>query len=287
MKNIRLIIGKILKKIADIILSDAYSLDIFKNECLNRGHLVTDLDMSNFKCTMNGNDIFLRKRGSDISVFYQIIFHQEYFPIIEFINKYNLRIENIIDCGANVGLASIYFNSFYSEARIIAVEASTENFLIMEKNVCKFPNIKPLHNAIWKTSGTVSIDKNFRDKLPWSFSVTDAKNCKGEQVASITMSQIMKENDMLSIDLLKVDIEGGEKAIFTDIESCKFLKVTKIIAIEIHDEINIRSEIEKVLLHYGFLSVLSGETNLAINMNLFNFYEFQKINRDLEFVSNV
>lgn len=278
MKKLRLIGGKILKKISDVVLSDAYAFEIFKNECRNRGYTVTDLDKSYFKCAMNGSDFLLRKNSSDISVFYQVIIHAEYFPVVELIKKYGLRIDNIVDCGANVGLAAVYFNSFFTDAKIVSVEASDVNFQLLKNNVCHFDKIIPLHKAIWKNSGTVCIDTNFRDKLQWSYSVTDTNNDESEQVSSITINELMQENDMTSIDLLKVDIEGGEKEIFTNIESCKFLEVTKIIAIEIHDEFDIRSKIEKVLLHYGFFSVISGETNLAINMNLFNFSEFKEKN---------
>lgn len=47
--------------------------------------------------------VLLRKDTSDVKVFYQVLFNLEYDIKIDF------EVKNIIDLGANIGMASVYF----------------------------------------------------------------------------------------------------------------------------------------------------------------------------------
>jgi hypothetical protein len=48
------------------------------------------------------------------------------------------------------------------------------------------------------------------------------------------------------------------------------LSITEILAIEIHDEFNIREEIFDVLRAHGFLLFNSNETTIALNESILN-----------------
>ena len=67
---------------------------------------------------------------------------------------------------------------------------------------------------------------------------------------------------------MKIDIEGAERFIFDNNNDLSFLKKTKIIAIEIHDEYNIREEIISILKENQFLLLESGELTIGINKSL-------------------
>src|SRR5436309_569985 len=60
--------------------------------------------------------VFLRSNTSDHSAFWQIFIDKQYEYPIEFIPN------TIIDCGANIGLTSVYYANKYPQATIIAVE---------------------------------------------------------------------------------------------------------------------------------------------------------------------
>jgi UDP-N-acetylglucosamine transferase subunit ALG13 len=63
-----------------------------------------------------------------------------------------------------------------------------------------------------------------------------------------------------AIDLLKIDIEGGERYIFNEArEGLEFLAITRVIAIEIHDEYQIEDRIQAILRDAGFVISHSGE----------------------------
>jgi FkbM family methyltransferase len=54
-------------------------------------------------------------------------------------NQYDIHfpfeIKNIIDAGANIGLASVYFSQRFVNSTIVAIEPSKENFEILSKNI--------------------------------------------------------------------------------------------------------------------------------------------------------
>src|SRR5687767_1399155 len=68
------------------------------------------------------NDILIRKSFSDLPIFYQV------FAELQYDINYYLKFKpvNIIDCGANVGYASIFFAANYKGSRIIAIEPQTD-----------------------------------------------------------------------------------------------------------------------------------------------------------------
>ena len=59
--------------------------------------------------------VFLRRSTSDIKTFNQVFINMEYRFDISFSPEF------IIDCGANIGLASLYFNQTYPAASIVAL----------------------------------------------------------------------------------------------------------------------------------------------------------------------
>ena len=61
----------------------------------------------------------------------------------------NLHPGTIIDGGANVGYASVFFAITYPQARIFAVEPEESNFEMLLKNVRYYRNIIPIHAALW------------------------------------------------------------------------------------------------------------------------------------------
>jgi len=52
------------------------------------------------------------------------------------------------DCGANVGLTSLYFAAGYPKALIYIIEADPGNFSLLEKNTASEPRIRPIHACV-------------------------------------------------------------------------------------------------------------------------------------------
>ena len=55
----------------------------------------------------------------------------------------------VIDAGANVGYASIYFARKFPTAMVIALEPEPNNFSQLVRNTSIIPNIRPVQAALW------------------------------------------------------------------------------------------------------------------------------------------
>lgn len=218
--------------------------------------------------------IKLRKRpSSDIDVFQQIYREKDYLYVVNVYNdNFNKKKDgciNIIDAGANIGLTSLFFLENFNRANIVCVEPEIENFKILDFNLdnnsdCK---IVKINGAVWSSNSKIKIINDFRDKLDWSFRVEETSDAEAIQAYSI--NKLIKDNNFRVLDILKMDIEGSEKQIFTSPSSnLDFLKITKCIALEIHDEFECRKDIYKVLNDFGFKLFNQGELTIGINQNL-------------------
>jgi FkbM family methyltransferase len=133
-----------------------------------------------------------------------------------------------------------------------------------ERNI-QNSNVKLYERALSeKENMRYSVERNFRDKKDWS--ITTKSDVTGA-VIGISVSEIIKDNGLKYISLLKIDIEGAERFIFNMENDLSYLKITQIVALEIHDEFNIRSSIENILIENNFLLFNSGELTIGINKN--------------------
>jgi FkbM family methyltransferase len=173
--------------------------------------------------------VLLRRDTSDIDVFEDVFLDGAYSaPQLS-------HVRSIVDCGANVGLASLYFLRAYPAARIVAVEPDPENVTAARKNLAAYHNRATLlAAAVWPSTGAVTVHRgDYRDGRHWSSQVSiDAT--KGERVRAITIDEILDTHGIAQLDILKIDIEGAEKALFQG--NTEFLNRTRCILIELHDD---------------------------------------------------
>lgn len=210
--------------------------------------------------------------SSDLKVFEQVYFWNGYSCVLECYRKNYSdpgKILNIIDCGSNIGLTSLYFLESFPNSRLLAIEPEKENFALMNFNLDNsiWPNIEKLNGAVWSSNSKIKILKDFRDQSDWSFRVEETK--EENSVEAFSIDYLIKAYKFNIIDILKIDIEGAEAELFTSPNSnLDFLKITKCLAIEIHDEFNCRSEIERILKDYGFILFNWSELTIGYNQNL-------------------
>ena len=151
--------------------------------------------------------VALRKGTSDIGTFEDIFVTGEY--------SVHAAIDPgvIIDAGANIGCASLYFARKYPSAHIVAVEPSKSNFDLLVRNTKAYDNIKPVHAAVWGRSANLRIENP--SALANSFVVIEEEEPSKETIPGMTVRQIAAEAGLDRIDLLKMDIEGAEINVFS------------------------------------------------------------------------
>jgi FkbM family methyltransferase len=169
----------------------------------------------------------LRVRTSDLSTYTEILLRGEYAFDLPFSPR------TIVDAGANIGMASIYFAHRYPEAKIIAIEPEASNFAVLARNVQPYPTIKPVHAAVWNQDGEVHVgepDPETGASGKWSF--VTRRQGTGDTIRAVTLPTLMREFDVDVIDLAKIDIEGSEQEIFED---TRWLTGLRCMMIELHD----------------------------------------------------
>lgn len=129
----------------------------------------------------------------------------------------NLCINTIVDLGANIGIETIRFAKMYPQASIFSVEAATENYRTLLLNTNGNPNCTCVHGTIWHKATPLTLTKHTLDSQTWR--VQETENSSDANTQGITFSEIMEKYNIKEVDILKVDIEGAEKQLFS--ESCK------------------------------------------------------------------
>jgi len=170
--------------------------------------------------------IFLRNNTSDITVFYQIFFEKSYAV------DYRIAPKIIIDCGANIGLASIFYKIRFPNSVIYAIEPETSNFNLMLRNTEGSKNIICIKGGIWNKQTNLLIDNDISGN--WGFKVNEVNYSNNNTVSGISIPYLMEQYRFDEIDVLKIDIEGSEKEMFES-NFKSWLPKTKVLLIELHD----------------------------------------------------
>lgn len=172
--------------------------------------------------------IHLRMPSSDIWVYKQIFIDTEYkFTVVK-------QPKIIIDAGANIGLASIYFSQMFPDAKIIALEPELSNFTLLLENVKKYKNILPIQAALWSHNTKINICNSGHGE--WGFMTYDkqVEDIKVEhEVEAFSVDQLIDKFALDRIDILKIDIEGAELEVFNDTKL--WLEKVDSLIVELHD----------------------------------------------------
>ncbi|MDD4901399.1 MAG: FkbM family methyltransferase [Patescibacteria group bacterium] len=170
--------------------------------------------------------LIIRKNTTDILIFRSIFIFKEFeLPI-------KIKPRFIIDGGAYTGLSSLYYSSKYPNAKIFAVEPEESNFEILEKHTRKNLNITRIKAGLWHKEAFLKIVNGKTGK--WDFTVKEVAEFEPNSIKAVTIDDLLKRSGFDEIDILKLDIEGSEKELFSKNYSSWINKVN-IIVIELHD----------------------------------------------------
>lgn len=196
--------------------------------------------------------IHLRPGTTDRQVFREVFLFKEY----NFSLTKNPSV--IIDAGANIGLATVFFKTRFPDARVYAIEPDSKNFSVLTQNTKEYINTHPIHSALWKNDSYLRIkDKN---ENAWAFQVEECAAEATDSFSAISIETLMKKNGIAHIDLLKLDIEGAEKDLFASNYEY-WLPRTKVIIIELHDWMKegCSREFFRAIINYRFrVSIYAG-----------------------------
>lgn len=170
--------------------------------------------------------VYLRKNETDVTVFNNV-FHRREYDI-----DFREIPEVIVDGGANIGLTSVFFAQKFPDATIVAVEPEPGNFAMLKRNTAPYPNVRALNCGLWNKSTNLRIIDY--GEGAWAFVVTEVPEAASDTVKAMSIRDLMQEQGLTKIDLLKIDIEGSEKELFEE-GAGEWLPYVRTIVVELHD----------------------------------------------------
>lgn len=182
--------------------------------------------------------VAMRPRSSDWGVLRQIFIEKEYKiyspahrDAIETI--YQTMLSNgdvpvIIDCGANIGLASLWYAGQFPAAKIIAIEPEPENFAILQENAANTGNIVPIKAGVLDRKVNLSLRNKGGEAWAW-----ETRETAGGEIETVTIPDVLAGIPKAKLLIVKIDIEGSEAELFRS--NTDWVEQAPLIVFESHD----------------------------------------------------
>jgi FkbM family methyltransferase len=185
-------------------------------------------------------EISLRLHTTDISTFNQIFMRYEY-------ETENLpdSANTVVDLGANIGLATVFFGLKYPHTKILSVEPNEGNYVAMVTNTAALGGRSHKeHAAVWVRDGLINLHTESEDGSPlgeWGVQVSEAPSRNESLTRCFKLPTVLDKAGFDTVDILKVDIEGAELEVFSN-GAEEWLPRINLIVIETHDRFRPGSE---------------------------------------------
>jgi FkbM family methyltransferase len=140
---------------------------------------------------------------------------------------------SILDCGANLGMATLFFKFLYPKCRIKCFEPDPATFQLLQKNVDgnRLQNIETFNIALWNENSIIDFfyDPGKRGSLLMS---TSPSRIGGPaiRVPARRLSEFIDGE----VDYLKLDVEGAELRILQELTASGKLRSIRQMGIEYH-----------------------------------------------------
>lgn len=137
----------------------------------------------------------------------------------------------ILDCGANIGLATLYFRRQYPGARITAFEADPVVCAMLRRNLQAngASDVEIVEAAVWDREGEIAFNAEGTD----SGAVEAVAGPMSGQVITVPTVSLRRWIEQTPVDLIKLDIEGAELAALEGVRD--LLSRVGAMVIEVHE----------------------------------------------------
>lgn len=169
---------------------------------------------------------------SFVGLFTEIFFNESYY-----LAPTNEKVR-VVDCGANIGMSLLYIKLRAPRAHVLCFEPNPAARTVLEKNVAANgwnEDVRVFPYALGSKKGAASFFVDDQEATSSGGSLADYPDMKGRssnsyEVTVDVLSQYIDGN----IDLLKMDIEGGEFDVLEDLVAKDKLRYISAIQLEYH-----------------------------------------------------
>lgn len=193
------------------------------------------------KLPSGDKELYIRPGTSDAHVYYEILFRgrksdyfSKYLPIDDQVNC-------IVDIGANIGVAAIFFKERYPGSEIHCFEPMQKNINVLKNNISRYSNISVHQIALSSCDGEVEMIASpvNMNEGGWSMFQRGATGDEEKIVVHTRVSgDFLKENS-IAPDIIKVDTEGAESEILFSLHEDQ-INHLKYVTGELHGERDFR-----------------------------------------------
>jgi FkbM family methyltransferase len=193
--------------------------------------------------THDGLNIAVRQNLWDAEIVREIFFEKPYTR--------RLRLAPhpvVVDIGGYIGDFALYAVKYLDAERVVAYEPTDENFAMLERNIALndyADRVTAVRKAVSDSDEIVlNVEKLDGDEIH----VSPYWYPGGEQrtLPSVTLGELFDTHGLDSVDLLKVDCEGGEYDILPNTPD-EVLDRVENIAFEYHEVDGYESKLDRVL----------------------------------------
>ena len=140
----------------------------------------------------------------------------------------------IVDCGANIGMATLYFKRLYPDCSVLAFEPNPAIADMFEWNIStnELSDVELVRAALGNSCDSY-VDLFLDPRLRGGLTSTTESASAGSTVQRVSNRQLSGHLDR-HVDLLKLDVEGAEHAVLADLLESGKIDLVRRMAIEYH-----------------------------------------------------
>jgi FkbM family methyltransferase len=189
----------------------------------------------------------IRCRVSEFAAFVEVFVLRDYD--VPGLNWTSLK--TIVDVGANVGFASIWFARRAPHARIVAIEPSATALSLLKPNLASAGILSRtvlLPVGLGSSPGLQHLVEGDASVGTRTVRRSDPAGSPGPSVPVTTLAQVCEEQQLHPLDLLKLDCEGAEFEILMTMEPSALKEIGTIVGefhrIDGHDPLSLGAYLE-------------------------------------------
>ncbi len=163
----------------------------------------------------------------------------------------------VVDAGAYLGFYTLYASKLVGEeGLVVAVEPASWPRETLERNIKlnRLDNVRVAHYALWSTRTRLHlhIACYWANTSHPDYAQEPTGVCGVEEIEAVTLEQLLEEQGLDSVDLLKLDVEGAELEVLSS--STSLLKTGRIkrLVVEIHTRLINLENVASLLEEYGY-----------------------------------
>jgi FkbM family methyltransferase len=209
---------------------------------------------------------------------------------IDYFSSHISEGDVVIDAGAFIGIFSLIAADRVGESGLVlAFEPNPSTFTRLKKNIKlnEYNNINYYEMALSDRSGTRGLlitrepgqstfaDENFTSI--WHHDLVNSREKKRTEVRTISFDDFCKDHEILSVDAIKIDVEGFELKVLAGMKNIITNSPEISLFIEIHPRLmeslgGTQSQLFDLLADYGFTHFTLIESN-----RVFEIQEYDKV----------